>query len=40
MRLDKDYRGKKKKNTNLKTENTWSLNQTFLNNEHITEEIN
>ena len=38
MRLDNDYRNKKKK-TNLKSKHTWSLNQTFLNNEHVTEEV-
>ena len=38
MRLDIDYRGKKT-TTTLKNTNTWRLNNTFLNNEQITEKI-
>ena len=38
MRLDIDYRGKKT-TTTLKNANTWRLNNTFLNNKQITEEI-
>ena len=34
MRLEINYRGKKRKNTN-----TWRLNNTLLNNREITEEI-
>ena len=34
MRLEMNYRGKK-----IKTTNTWRLNNTFLNNQEITEEI-
>ena len=34
MRLEINYRGKKVKNTK-----TWSLNNTLLNNQEITEEI-
>ena len=35
MRLDINYRGKKA----VKNTNTWRLNNTFLNNEKVTEEI-
>ena len=34
MRLEMNYRGKNVKNTN-----TWRMNNTFLNNQEITEEI-
>ena len=34
MRIDINYKKKKCKNTN-----TWKLNNTFLNNEQVTEEI-
>ena len=34
MRLDIDYKKKIVRNTN-----TWRLNNTFLNNQHVTEEI-
>ena len=34
MRLDINYKKKPIKNTN-----TWRLNNTFLNNQHVTEEI-
>ena len=37
MRLDVNYRGKKKKT--VKNTNTWRLNNAFLNNEQATEEI-
>ena len=36
MRLDINYKKRKKK---VKTTNTWKLNNMFLNNEQITEEI-
>ena len=38
IRLDTNYRGKKKKPVK-KTTNTWNLNHTILNNQQITEEI-
>ena len=34
MRLEMNYRGK-----NVKSTNTWRLNNTLLNNQEITEEI-
>ena len=34
MRVDISYKGEKKRSTN-----TWRLNNTFLNNQHVTEEI-
>jgi len=37
MRLDINYRGKKKKKP-VKNRNTWRLNDMFLNNQQITEE--
>ena len=36
MRLDINYRGEKK---TVRNTNTWRLNNTFLNNQHVTEEI-
>ena len=35
MRLNINYKGKK----TLKNTNTWRLNNTFLNNQQVTEEI-
>ena len=37
MRLDINYKGKKKKT--VRNTNTWRLNNMFLNNKHVTEEI-
>ena len=37
MKLDINYKGKKKKN--VRNTNTWRLNITFLNNQHVIEEI-
>ena len=36
MRIDINYKGKK----TIRNTNTWRLNNTFLNNEQVTEEIN
>ena len=38
VRLDINYKGKKKKKT-VRNTNTWRLNNMFLNNKHVTEEI-
>ena len=39
MRLDINYREKKKKKNPSKTTNSWKLNNTLLNNEEVTQEI-
>ena len=39
VRLDINYRKKKKKTTTIKNTNIWRLNNTLLNNQQITEEI-
>ena len=38
MRLDINYKGKKKKKT-VRNTNTWRLNNTYLNNQKVTGEI-
>ena len=39
VRLDINYRRKKKKKKNIKSANVWRLNNMLLNNQKITEEI-
>ena len=39
MRLDIYYKEKKKKEKTVRNTNRWRLNNTFLNNQQVTEEI-